>query len=265
MSALAPLLQDLSGLVSRHLVSGLAVAARLLPVVFLCPLLGGRAAPPSVRLAVAAALGAFCVGPLGLALPAGGSAEAWLPVVALETVFGFALALAASLPFDAARMGGRFVDLFQGSASEAASLHSGGRESASGELLHTGLVALAVDALGAGALARGLSHSFALVPLGAFRPAESFGLDAAALLGAAFAAALAVAAPAAAVSFGVEASLALAARAAARLGLVEQAAAVRVLAGSAVLWLALTPSFDRLLADVLALPLALAGVAGVLR
>ncbi len=64
-----------------------------------------------------------------------------------ELLFGLVLGMASSLPFDAARIGGRFIDLFRGSSAEAALPLSGSKESAMGDALYQLLLALAASGI----------------------------------------------------------------------------------------------------------------------
>ena len=65
-------------------------------------------------------------------------------LVMKELTYGTSVGLIAALPFDAARMGGRFIDLFRGTSAEASLPVAGTRESATGDGLYQLLVALVV-------------------------------------------------------------------------------------------------------------------------
>jgi type III secretion protein T len=104
----------------QELVPFALAIARLAPVTFLCPLLGGAVAPPTVRLGVALALASFLVRATPrTALP--DSLSTFVVALGLEALLGVGLGLAAAAPFDAARVGGRLVDLARGSSAEAVS------------------------------------------------------------------------------------------------------------------------------------------------
>jgi type III secretory pathway component EscT len=241
-------------------------ASRLLPVSLLCPLLGGQAAPGPVRLGLVLALAGslHAAGGVGLAAaPATPLALAGL--VLREAAFGTALGLVASLPFEAARMGGRFVDLFRGTSAEAALPHAGTRESASGDGLYQLLVALAVSGAGLPLVVAALWRSFAVVGLGASVASEAAVVEVVTLVGAAMAAGLAVGAPVAGCTLAVDCLLGLAGRAAPGLALQEVGAPLRILGGGAVLWLGVGALSARLLAEVEHAAAALEVLAGLAR
>lgn len=233
----------------------LAVAlcsARLLPIAFLCPLFGGTAAPTTVKLSLVLALAAFLhfaagvgVGP-GIADPV---AFAWL--AGKEILVGVVIGLVAALPFDAARIGGRFVDLFRGSSAESTLPWANARESATGDLLYQLLIALAAAGLAMPLAVSAALKSFALVGPGAFVATESVALQVAALTGTAFGVGLAIGAPVAGASLAVDCLLGLVSRGAPSMNLQETGAPLRILAGSAIAWLALGVIAERLLTLVI--------------
>jgi flagellar biosynthetic protein FliR/type III secretion protein T len=238
-----------------HLCAVALCAARLLPVVFLCPVLGGSAAPTPVKLGVVLAL--------SLCLHFGGGVVPTVPVVdpltftglvIREFSFGMALGLVASLPFDAARMGGRLVDLFRGSSAEAALPYAGTRESATGDALYQLVVALVVVGPMMPLMLVGLFHSYAVVRLGAFVHTESAALYLAALAGTALGAGLAVGAPIAAAAMAVDCVMGLMSRAAPQMNLQEVGSPLKILAGGAVLLLGLGVIAERLLGEVAKTP-----------
>ena len=71
----------------------------------------------------------------GVELPAarGDAGDAGRRSRCKEMVYGTSVGLVAALPFDAARMGGRFIDLFRGTSAEASLPMAGSRESATGD------------------------------------------------------------------------------------------------------------------------------------
>ena len=225
-------------LLSRHVQAIVLCASRILPVVFLCPFLGGPHAPGVVRLALvlSMSLGLHVAG--GVA-PAGPLDALELTVGVLrELVFGLAIGLLASLPFDAARMGGRFIDLFRGTSAEAVLPGSGTREAVTGDALFHLTVSLAIVSGASGLLVAALWRTFGVVPVGVPAPTEAAVEWVIAAVGAAFATGFALGAPIAALSMTIDAMLGLFARAAPQLHLSETGAPVRILAGGAVLWLA---------------------------
>ncbi|MBX5484818.1 MAG: flagellar biosynthetic protein FliR [Myxococcaceae bacterium] len=244
-------LGSLFTLLAPHLVAVALCAARLLPVSFLCPLLGGQSAPTTVRLALVLAL--------GMSVHWGGGVNAPVEVhspfqlaalVGKELVFGTVIGLVAALPFDAARMGGRFIDLFRGTSAEAALPLAGTRESATGDGLYQLLVALAVTGGAFPIVLGAIWKGFAVVKLGAFAPTGDLAVQVAALAGVAMATGLAVGAPIAGLGLAVDCLLGLVARAAPGMNLQETSAPLRIVGGGAVLWLAVGLLCERLLSLV---------------
>lgn len=227
-------------------------AARLLPITFLCPLLGGQVLPMTVRLALVLALGLsvhFAGGVL--APPQVDSVWSFAAAAGKEVLFGTVIGMVAALPFDAARMGGRFIDLFRGSSAEAALPFAGSREAASGEGLYQLLVALAVTGVAFPIVLGAIWKGFAMVKLGAYAPTEEVALQVAGLAGTAMAVGLAIGAPIAGVSLAVDALMGFVSRAAPGMNLQEIGSPVRILGGGAVLWLSVGLISERLLAGVL--------------
>ncbi len=241
-----------------HMIAVALIAARLLPVVFLCPVLGGEAAPTTVKLGVVLAL-SLCVHFAGGVEPAELVTDplTFAGLVVREFSFGVALGLVASLPFDAARMGGKFIDLFRGSSAEAALPHAGTKESATGDGLYQLLVALVVTGAVMPLMLKGLFHSYALVRLGAFVHTESAVMHVVALAGTALSAGLAVGAPVAAAALAVDCVMGLASRAAPQMHLQDVGAPLKILAGGAVLFLTLGVVAERLLAEAAGADLAM--------
>ena len=194
----------LLGLLAPHLVAVGLCAARLLPVAFLCPVLGGQAAPSTVKLGLVLSLSLSLHLAGGVGVPGGLDAWGFAALAGRELAFGSAIGLVAALPFDAARIGGRLIDLFRG---------TGARESASGDCLYQLLVARVASGGALPAVISNLWRSFGVVPPGSFVATEAAGLHVAAQVGVALATGLAVGAPIAASSLGVELLLGLASRA----------------------------------------------------
>ncbi len=124
---------DVVPLVWPHLAACLCVAARVIPIAFLCPALGGPWVPAPVKLGLVLAwTGALHV-TAGVRLT-GAPPEAWgvLAMAGKETALGVGMGLVAALPYEAVRMAGRWMDTFRGASAEASLPGSGSREAASG-------------------------------------------------------------------------------------------------------------------------------------
>jgi flagellar biosynthesis protein FliR len=257
-------LSEAGHLLVPHLAAVGLIAARLLPIVFLCPLWGGQLLPGFVKLALALSLASSLHVLCGLDAPSAIMASSWAlgAAVARESIFGLALGLVASLPFEAARMGGRFMDLFRGASAEAALPQAGTRESATGDGLYQLLVALGAASPLFSLVTRAFLSSFGLVKLGAFAATESLVLQTASLIGVAFGAGLAVGAPMAAWSLAVDALLGLLGRTAPQLTLHPLGPPLRILGGGAVLWLAVGIVAGRLLEEASAIPTTLRAMLG---
>lgn len=235
---MSPLTLAIDGL-RPHLVAVALIGARLVPMAFVCPLLGGAGAPVHVKLGLVLALALFLHAGAGVDVAAAPvsllHAAGW---ATKEALLGTTLGLIASLPFDAARLGGRLVDLFRGSSAEAALPLAGSKEAATGEVLHHLLVSSAAAGTIMPLVVEALARSFVWVPLGTFTHTEHVALGVARLVGGAFATGLAVGAPFAALSLGVDALLGLVSRAAQGMNLQDTAAPLKILGGAGVLWLA---------------------------
>jgi type III secretion protein T len=220
--------------------------ARLAPITFLCPVLGGAVAPPTVRLGVALSLSAFAVR-VSPDAPVSPSAAGFVAALLLEGLVGLTLGLAAAAPFDAARVSGRFIDLARGSSAEAALPHAGSRETASGDLLYQLLVALAATGIALPQLVSALARGFALVPPGTATLAMANLDEAIRVTGAVLSVGLAVAAPVFVACLLVDLSVALAARLAPSLGLQEQLSGVRLIVGALAFWVGIGAAAQSLL------------------
>jgi len=226
-------------------------SARLLPIALLCPLLGGQAAPTTVKLAVVLSLALFLHQAAGVRLLAPVESPVMLAGLALkELAYGTSIGLIAALPFDAARMGGRFIDLFRGTSAEASLPVAGSRESAVGDGLYQLLVGLVVTGALFPLVLSGLLRGFGVVRLGAFVPSEAAAFHVVALAGGAMATGLAVGAPVAAAVLTVDCLVGLASRAAPQMNLQELGAPLRILGGGALVWLAVGVLCERLLVGV---------------
>ncbi|MGZ3481806.1 MAG: EscT/YscT/HrcT family type III secretion system export apparatus protein [Myxococcaceae bacterium] len=241
-------LAELGALIEPELLGWLLCTLRILPVVLLCPVLGGQLIPASVRLVLAGALG-LAVRPL--AGPVSGvPVEIWARC-AREAGVGLALGLGAALPFDGARIGGRLIDLVRGTSAEAALPVAGHRESATADLMYQLLVCLALAGGVLPATLRALGRSYLLLPPGTAAPGSGGALALAGLVGTALATGLSIAAPVVALSWATDAAVGLALRAAPGLPMNELGTPVRILGGATLLWLSLGVVSHRLLAWVL--------------
>lgn len=223
-----------------HAISVALILARLAPVCFLCPVLGGRVAPVTVRLSV-------CLG-LALHLHLGGliawdgpPADLWAigAAFAAELLLGVTIGIICSLPFDAARMGGRFLDTFRGANAEAVLPATGSQEAATGDLLYQLLCAVCLSGFTWPLLIEALGLGFRATPLGVFLPHDALLASVLAATAGALSAGLAIGAPAAAASLIVELAMGVAARVAPQLPARELAAPAKLMLGSAAILLAL--------------------------
>jgi type III secretory pathway component EscT len=162
------LLAQLLEAVRPDLLAWALASLRVLPVTFLCPVLGGQLVPAPVRLAVAGAL-ALALRPLVGNVPEGSSEV--LVRGGREATLGLLIGMGAALPFDAARIGGRLVDLVRGTSAEAALPVAGHREAATGDLLHQLLLSVAVAGGGLPVLVHALARSYLLALQGTRSPA----------------------------------------------------------------------------------------------
>lgn len=232
---------------SPHVLPLALICTRLVPVAFLCPLFGGAATPTHVKLGLVLALATFLHAAAGIDVPHASNLEAF-GLATKECVLGFTLGLIASLPFDTARIGGRFIDLFRGSSAEAAVPLAGTKEAATGDALYHVLLALAATGAAMPLWLSSMLRSFAWVRPGVFVPSESVALQAATLVGTAIATGLAIGAPVAALSLAIDGMVGLASRAAPSMNLPEVATPLRILGGGCVTWLSVGLIAERFLA-----------------
>jgi flagellar biosynthetic protein FliR/type III secretion protein T len=245
-----------------HVASVALISARLLPMVFLCPLLGGEALPSFVKVALALCLACgFHSG--GVHAPEAFAASEWrLGAAAVrECLVGVAIGLVAGLPFDAARMGGRFIDLFRGASAEAALPQTGSRESATGDVLYQLVLAWAAQGPLFGVVTSALWHSFVVLPLGG-TALTGGAFEVITLAGTALATGLGVGAPIAGLALLVDFTLGLWGKVAPGLSPHELRAPLKLLGGGAVLWLVVGLVAERLLALVARTPSVLAHLLG---
>lgn len=216
--------------VGSHVVPAALHCARLLPVAMLCPFLGGPAVPAIVRIALATALGAAAYAAGGTPGAIDGVAFAFAAL--REVAFGVVLAFVSTVPFEAARAGGRLVDTLRGAT--LGELHVAPmrqRESATGDLLSHWTVVLAASAGGDRLVVSALLGTFHAAPVGA--PLASTGVEAVLTGGAEIlACAVAIGAPAAAGLVAADLAVTAAARLSPLLGVPSIAQPARAAVGT---------------------------------
>lgn len=220
---------DLQSLAAHVMPAALHVA-RLLPVALFCPFLGGPAVPAIVRIALATSLGAAAYA-ASQGAPASMGGLAFVTTAAREVAFGAVLAFLSTIPFEAARAGGRFVDTMRGATLgelHVAPLRQ--RESATGDLLSHWAVVLAASAGGDRLVLSALLGTFHAAPIGA-RPTPA-SLEAVLVGGAEIlACAASLGAPAAAGMLAADLAVSAAARVSPLLGVPSVAQPARAAAG----------------------------------
>lgn len=242
----------------RALPVGALVGARLAPLLWLAPWLGGRALPVVVRgpllLALTVALTPHALRAAPAALPA-----PLAPALVAEAVRGVVYAFALALPFHAAEWAGRLADLWRGAQGAAlVEPDTGETTGPLGLFYRAGTVALFVGLGGHLAAFEGLVDGLATVPPGSALRADSVAavaLGAARLAADALGLAVAVAAPAAVAVVLSEVALGLLARAAPQIPMYFAGLPLRAAAGLAALALAAAVAWPRI-ADALAGALA---------
>lgn len=238
-----------------HLVGITLCALRILPITLLCPLLGGMALTSTVRLSVTLAL----AGTLhfhGATAPTAATYELLTFVVAAskELLLGTLLGFLSSLPFDLARMGGRFIDTFRGASAEVALPLVGSREAVTGELLHQLLLVGAVVSGVMSDFVHALGRSFAGLPVGRWTEAALTVEDAISAMSTAFAVSFVLGAPVACIALLIDAGIGAGAKLAAKMSIHELGAGLRLLAGAAFLFLAIDTLSAQLLRHLQGLP-----------
>lgn len=233
------------------LAGALLACLRLLPVTMLSPFLGGPLVPPPVRLGLALALGWAGHALAGAPSPPAGGGPALLGAAARELSLGSALALAALLPVEAARAGGRLADTLRGAT--LADLHVAPirqRESATGDLLAQWCVVLGSWTGGERLLLQGLLGTFSRLAPGQPFPASVLCDGALRLVAELLASALALAAPAAAAILAADLATALVERLAPGMGVGGTAQPARAALGLSAIALAAAAVGARLAALV---------------
>jgi flagellar biosynthesis protein FliR len=146
---------------------GVLLSARMLPIVFLVPVFGGKKLPVPAKLCLSVSL-AFSVWPhvaAGSPVPEG---IRFLGLLLKEIAVGTVLALAASCMFDGMRMGGRLIDDLRGSSQASALvLQTDARTSPLGDLHLLLAILVFFTAGGPAILLNALIASFERVPVNA--------------------------------------------------------------------------------------------------
>lgn len=224
---------------SGALASALLAAVRLLPAAILSPYLGGPLAPPIARIGLALTLGWAghqIAGAGALADPGGAGL---LAAVVRELALGVALGLAAALPVEAARAGGRLVDTLRGATlSELHVAPIRQRESATGDLMAQWCVVLGAWVGGDRLVVQGLLGTFTLIAPGAPLPPSLLGAGGLHLAAVLLSAALSLAAPAAAGILAADLAVAFVERLSPGLGATGTALPARAALGLAAVALA---------------------------
>jgi len=248
-----------------HVASVALICLRLLPTALFSPVLGGPAAPSFVRLGVVLSLGLgiHFEGGVGLSASNLNPGSGFAALAARETLFGLAVGLVCTLPFEAARMGGRLIDTFRGSSAEAALPWMGAQGSAGGEFLHGLLLVQAAHGMGLSWVLQAIFRSFRWVGLGVASPTDGLAHEVTTWVAGAFVTAFSVGAPVAALALALDSGLALLSRVAPQLNLSLLGGPARLLAGAALLWAGLGRFVDPLLSELAAVPAALQRLAEV--
>lgn len=222
------------------LVLGALAVARIAPILWMVPFLGGKTLPAEARIALAVVLTVLLFP--ALATDLGAVPTSPIAIVALllkEVLVGAAMGLVTALPFAALEMSGRLVDTVRGAnLAEVLDPHSGQRTSPLGEL-HL-LLGVAVFLLVGGhhAFLRTLAESFTSTPVLSFPEAHpatvgAFAQGVARLGAAALATAIGLAGPAIVAILATEVALGILNRAAPQMGAYFVGMPLRAAAGLA--------------------------------
>ncbi len=196
-AVLAPLQSNALGL--------LLAAVRLVPVAFMCPVLGGSLVPTHLKLGIVLALAGIVQGTLPTEFPIALGLREVVAMTGSEVGLGVLMGLGASAPFAAARMAGLWASQLQGVAATSAFLERFHVEPTLGEALHGLLVACVVTGVGWPLIVRHLLLSYRWAPLGSWVPSMRSALLAAGYVRDAFATGVQVAAPVLVASLAVDA------------------------------------------------------------
>lgn len=222
------------------LVLGALAVARIAPVLWMVPFLGGKTLPPQARIALAVVL-ALLVFP-ALANGIGQVPSSPVALVALllkEVLIGTAMGLVTALPFAALDMSGRLVDTVRGAnLAEVLDPHSGQRTSPLGELHLLLGIAVFLAIGGHHVFLRTLADSFTALPVVEFPEAHpatigAFAESVAQLGAAALATAMGLAGPAIVAILATEVALGILNRAAPQIAVYFVGMPLRAAAGLA--------------------------------
>ncbi len=242
MQELAALAESLE--LTGSLLAGVLVLARVLPLVYLVPFLGGPTLSTWVRLAVALAVTAAVLPVAWTGPPEVAAAGLLLLLMLKEVLVGACLGLLGAVAFHTLGMAGQLVDTARGTTQSQTFDPMTGEEQSPLASLHFQLgVALFLVLGGHRAFVAALAGSYEMVPMTTL-PAAPEGLGQVALLavemtGAALAAALLIAAPAVTAIVLTDVALGLLGRTAPQVGTYFMAMPLRAAVGLAVVLLGL--------------------------
>lgn len=160
-------LRDLATL-ERQLVLLLATMARVGPILWLAPFLGGQVVPASVKVSLTAAVGVllFAVSGAQPDVLAGASTLYLVILVCKEGLVGLAMGFMVGTVFWAMQVGGHLVDTFRGAAAAETLVHTGqGRETPTATLLLYWTVVMFFALGGHRLVLMALARSYVVLPL----------------------------------------------------------------------------------------------------
>lgn len=240
------LIEALGGVepVVRAIGVALLIAARVAPLTLLAPFFVLRGTPPALRTALVLAL-TVTLFPVGYATAPVVPRDLLTLAAALvrEGVIGTVFAIAVAIPLHALDHAGRLVDAMRGASQSETSLPSGERSSPLGTLHLFFGTALFFAFGGHRLVLASLGETLIAIPPGTPVPADALGtlaLGAARIVVAALTAAVAFAAPAAALLIAVEIALGLVARTAPAIPMHFAGMPLRAAVGIAAVLLALS-------------------------
>lgn len=253
---LAALLADAE--LSRWIVAGALIAARLVPVFTLAPFFGGRLLPATARVGLALAFAALLLPSVGAPVLASTTPPAGAALVGLlvkEVAIGSILGFLVALPFYAADAAGRLADMGRGaSMSEVLVPQTGGRTTPLGDLSLQLAIVLFLFLDGHLLFFRALAASYEAVSIVGAPGAAGWGSVAQiaiASTGAMVAAAVGLAAPVLAATFLTDLGLGLLNRVSPQIQVYFVGLPVKAVLGVLAFMLALAAMMDVLGADLL--------------
>ena len=144
------------------------VLARTMPMVIQTPFLGGKLAPPEIKMALGVML-TIVLWPVARGAIAGPLPTDPVPFLLLmvkEVFIGTTIGYVNSLVFSVMEMAGRLIDTARGSSmAEVIVPHSGGRATPFGDLYYQLFLVLFVAVGGPGVFFEAFFYSFASIPL----------------------------------------------------------------------------------------------------